>query len=62
MKKNLNTAILFIIFMKISGFPNMGSFLNIVVKLFSYTDSEVGNLRKFEHFYEYLYIRVTYKI
>ena len=33
--------------------PNTGSFLIIVVKLYSYIDSKVGNLRKFKYFYEF---------
>ena len=32
---------------------NMGSFLIIVVKLSIYKDGDVGNLRKFEYFYDY---------
>ena len=32
---------------------NMGSFLTMVVKLYSYKDSDVVNLRKFEYFYDY---------
>ena len=40
----------------------MGSFLIIVVKLHIYKDSDVGNLRRFEYFYEYLVIIVTREI
>ena len=36
--------------LNLSGLPNMGSFLIIVIKLYSYIDNEVGNLRKFEYF------------
>ena len=32
----------------------MGSFIIIVVKLYSYIDSDVGNLRKFKYFHDYL--------
>ena len=32
---------------------NVGSFLLIVLKLYSYKDGDVGNLRKFEYFYDY---------
>ena len=32
---------------------NMGPFLIIVVKLSSYKDGNVGNLRKFEYLYDY---------
>ena len=31
----------------------MGSFLSIVVKLYSYKDSDVGNLRKTKYFHDY---------
>ena len=35
------------------GPPNMGSLLIIVVKLYSYKDSNVGNLRKIKYFRDY---------
>ena len=34
----------------------------IVLKLYSYIDSEVGNLRKFKFFTTFIYIRVTREI
>ena len=37
----------------------MGSLLSIVVKLQSYKDSDVGNLREFEYFYKYGYRNMT---
>ena len=32
----------------------MGSFINTVLKLSGYKDDDVGNLRKFEYFNDYL--------
>ena len=40
----------------------MVSFLNIVVKLHGYKNSDVGNLRKFEYFTSILDIRITREI
>ena len=43
-------------------FKQMGSFLFIVVKLYSYKDSGVRNLRKFKYFAIILDISVTREI
>ena len=40
----------------------MGSFIIIVVNLYSYKDSDVGNPRKFEYFTSILDINVTREI
>ena len=53
MDEILHRCSLLIIPLNLSGFSEMGSFLIIVVKLYSYKDSDVGNLQKFEYFYEY---------
>ena len=37
----------------LSGLMNMGSFPNIVVKLYSYKEIDVGNIRKIKHFHDY---------
>ena len=44
---------LIIILLNLSGILDMGSFLTIVVKLYSYIDSDVRNLRKYEYFHDY---------
>ena len=51
--RNSHWYSLLIISLNLSGFSKMGSFLIIVVKLHSYKDSDVRNLRKFEYFYDY---------
>ena len=40
----------------------MGSLIIIVVKLFSYKDSDVKNLQNFEYLYNYLDIHVMREI
>ena len=46
----IRTGPVLLSFLSITRELNMGSFLLIVVKLSSYKDDDVGNLRKFEFF------------
>ena len=42
--------------LKLSGLSEMGSFLIIVVNLYSYKDSDVGNLRTIKYFRNYCWL------
>ena len=50
----IGTGTLLLSFLSITRVLNMGSFLPIDVNLYRYKDGNVGNLRKFEYFYDYI--------
>ena len=48
----IRTGVEFLQFFSTTRGLNMRSFLSVVVKLYSYKDSDVENLCKFEYFYD----------
>ena len=60
--KNSHQCIILRIALNLLGSSNMGSFLTIVVKLYSYIDSDVGNLQKIKYFTIILDTRIRREI